>query len=355
MSRLAELGQRFDPRGAARAEEGPRHPTKAARRQRPGGERRAERTARPPAEEVHGDAGRLGGAFYEMAIRDHVQMDMLTRKAAELQRVDAELLALERMLELQHFRRPASARAVAPPTGTGFASAPSAATGSCRRRWPMKRGAQPFKRAIAAAAGLAGQRFGLLVACSLVATSAIVASAMTNPSGIGPLAALLGQSLASDNTPAKTSAGGSPSPAAGSGRPPPPAGGRQPIRLGRRAAPARRRSPRRPRAARKKRPKKTPTQTPPAPADPRGGTGQAPFRDLAGQPRLRPFLRPGTPQMPYLRDELRPKGELLPSYSLIGQLGGAERDRGDRRPAPEPDHGGKLPGVRLFPGARSKR
>ena len=43
----------------------------------------------------------LGGAFYEMAIRDHVRLDVLTRKAAELQRVDAELLAVERMLELQ--------------------------------------------------------------------------------------------------------------------------------------------------------------------------------------------------------------------------------------------------------------
>jgi hypothetical protein len=42
----------------------------------------------------------LGGAFYEMAIRDHVRMDVLTRKAAELQRVDAELLAAERMLEM---------------------------------------------------------------------------------------------------------------------------------------------------------------------------------------------------------------------------------------------------------------
>ncbi len=42
----------------------------------------------------------LGGAFYEMAIRDHVRMDVLARKAAELQRVDAELLAVERMLEM---------------------------------------------------------------------------------------------------------------------------------------------------------------------------------------------------------------------------------------------------------------
>lgn len=40
----------------------------------------------------------LGGVFYEMAIRDHVRMDVLTRKAAELQRVDAELEALQREL-----------------------------------------------------------------------------------------------------------------------------------------------------------------------------------------------------------------------------------------------------------------
>ena len=43
----------------------------------------------------------LGGAFYEMAIRDHVRLDVLTRKAAELQRVDAELTALEAALELE--------------------------------------------------------------------------------------------------------------------------------------------------------------------------------------------------------------------------------------------------------------
>jgi rRNA maturation endonuclease Nob1 len=43
----------------------------------------------------------LGGAFYEMAIRDHVRVDVLTRKAAELQRVDAELLAVERQLEIE--------------------------------------------------------------------------------------------------------------------------------------------------------------------------------------------------------------------------------------------------------------
>jgi hypothetical protein len=40
----------------------------------------------------------LGGVFYEMAIRDHVRMDVLTRKAAELQRVDAALEQVERAL-----------------------------------------------------------------------------------------------------------------------------------------------------------------------------------------------------------------------------------------------------------------
>jgi hypothetical protein len=41
----------------------------------------------------------LGGLFYEMAIRDHVRMEVLIPKAAELQRVDAELGQVERMIE----------------------------------------------------------------------------------------------------------------------------------------------------------------------------------------------------------------------------------------------------------------
>ena len=42
----------------------------------------------------------LGGIAYEMAIRDHFRLDVLSRKAAELQEVDAELAELERMLKL---------------------------------------------------------------------------------------------------------------------------------------------------------------------------------------------------------------------------------------------------------------
>jgi hypothetical protein len=41
----------------------------------------------------------LGGAFYEMAIRDHVRLEVLMAKAAELQRVDIELGAVEGLIE----------------------------------------------------------------------------------------------------------------------------------------------------------------------------------------------------------------------------------------------------------------
>jgi hypothetical protein len=41
----------------------------------------------------------LGGLFYEMAIRDHVRMDVLLGKAAALQRLDGELGQIERLLE----------------------------------------------------------------------------------------------------------------------------------------------------------------------------------------------------------------------------------------------------------------
>ncbi len=44
----------------------------------------------------------LGGAFYEMAIRDHVNLDPLIARAAELQRVDTELGAVERLIETGH-------------------------------------------------------------------------------------------------------------------------------------------------------------------------------------------------------------------------------------------------------------
>jgi hypothetical protein len=42
----------------------------------------------------------LGGLAYEMASRDHYRLDVLTRRAAKLQQVDAELAEVDRMLKL---------------------------------------------------------------------------------------------------------------------------------------------------------------------------------------------------------------------------------------------------------------
>ncbi len=40
----------------------------------------------------------LGGLTYEMAIRDHYRLEVLSRRAAELQQADAELGEVERLL-----------------------------------------------------------------------------------------------------------------------------------------------------------------------------------------------------------------------------------------------------------------
>ncbi len=40
----------------------------------------------------------LGGLFYEMAIRDHLELDLLVERAAELQRLESELLDVEQKL-----------------------------------------------------------------------------------------------------------------------------------------------------------------------------------------------------------------------------------------------------------------
>jgi hypothetical protein len=66
-------------------------------------------TAQPPAKELVAERDRLverfavmqselGGLLYEMAIRDHVNMEVLIARAAELQRIDGELAEIEAML-----------------------------------------------------------------------------------------------------------------------------------------------------------------------------------------------------------------------------------------------------------------
>jgi hypothetical protein len=50
------------------------------------------------AEQVAEMTWDLGGLTYEMAIRDHFRVDVLVRRAAELQAADAELGEVERLL-----------------------------------------------------------------------------------------------------------------------------------------------------------------------------------------------------------------------------------------------------------------
>jgi len=65
----------------------------------PGGtldELRRERVAL--AERVAALTWDLGGLAYEMAVRDHYRLDVLSRHAAELQQADAQLGEVERLL-----------------------------------------------------------------------------------------------------------------------------------------------------------------------------------------------------------------------------------------------------------------
>ena len=86
---------------AAEGQQGPRR-----RQQGDGGRMSGERwpicssaaTASPSSSPSF--SGTSAGLAYEMAIRDHFRLDVLTRQAAELQQVDAELAEVERMLKL---------------------------------------------------------------------------------------------------------------------------------------------------------------------------------------------------------------------------------------------------------------
>jgi hypothetical protein len=169
-----------------------------------------------------------------------------------------------------------------------------------------------FRRAVAAAATLTGKRFGLLVASSVVATSAIVASAMTGTGGSGALAALIGQSLASDNTPvasappAEPEAEESSAPAAPEGGSPAPEASYAPE-----AAPEPAPAPAPEPVAKK------PAEAP-AEAEPETGPVKHVFVISLTSPGYEQSLGAQS-QMPYLSTTLQPQGELLSNYTLLGE------------------------------------
>jgi len=164
-------------------------------------------------------------------------------------------------------------------------------------------------QAIAAAASLTGKRFGLLVASSVVATSAIVASAMTGAGGSGALAALLARNLGAHNAAVLGAPAPSSSPAHSAPAPPPKES----------EAPAE--------------PSHSPPAPVPAPAPAPEPTGEEPAKKAPeAEPETGPVKHvfvislssPGyeqafgtQSQMPYLSGTLRPQGVLLDHYAAL--------------------------------------
>jgi hypothetical protein len=168
---------------------------------------------------------------------------------------------------------------------------------------------------MAAAATLTGKRFGLLVASSVVATSAIVASAMTGTGSSGALAALVGRSLASSNTPVAVAP--APSEAASGGEAPAPvpsepaSSASEPLASPEAApAPAPSESASEPAA-------KEPATTPATPEAEVGPVKHV-FVISLTSPGYEQSLGAQS-QMPYLSATLRPQGELLSNYALLGE------------------------------------
>jgi hypothetical protein len=63
----------------------------------------------------------LGGLVYEMATRDRIRVDVLVRRAANLQNADAELNEVERILRLEETSTAGECRSCGAPHSTGAA------------------------------------------------------------------------------------------------------------------------------------------------------------------------------------------------------------------------------------------
>jgi hypothetical protein len=184
-----------------------------------------------------------------------------------------------------------------------------------------------LRAAIAAAATLTGKRFGLLVASSVVATSAIVAAAATNQPEASPLASVLGHSLAAERTPAPT-----PTPLEPASEPEPeeapapavshestpasepvptPTPAAEPIVVPEETAPEVAPEPA-PEEAPAEEPEEAPAQKPEA-----GRIKHVFLISLVGSGYQAAFGAGTASQMPYLSGTLRPKGLLLTNYSVL--------------------------------------
>ena len=281
----------------------------------------------------------LGGAFYEMAIRDHVRLDVLTRKAAELQRVDAELLAVERQLELERTDAAGHCPTCNAPFGHGGRFCPQCGSSLVAVAAAEARRGRIPAEADRRRGALTGKKFGLLVASSLIATTGIVSAALHS---------------SKRRRPAGGRGGGSPDGTAADGgdrlgpgcrrpqkRPPPPLPNRRRARKPRPPEPL-------PESAPSAAPESVAQQragnagsaaAPERTRTARSGPDQARLPDLAGEPRLRRRL-----QHHRLADAL-PLRDAAPAGRAAHQLLAAGRRRAAerrsrrsaaRRPPPTP-------------------
>jgi chorismate mutase len=63
----------------------------------------------------------LGGVVYEMAVRDRIRVEVIVRRAAELQNADAELNEVERILRLEETATAGQCGSCGAPHSTGAA------------------------------------------------------------------------------------------------------------------------------------------------------------------------------------------------------------------------------------------
>ena len=195
--------------------------------------------------------------------------------------------------------------------------------------------------AIAAAASLTGKRFGLLVASSLVATSAIVAAGMTSGGNdLGPLAALVGRSLASQRVAAEAPAP-EPAPEPEAEIETKPEAAPEPIESAPEPAPVIEAAPEPVPEEVAPEPAPEPEEEESAPpteeAKPEAGRIKHVFVISLASPGYEAAFGPANLQMPYLAETLRPQGDLLSNFKLLSEswLANSFASTAGQKPTPD--------------------
>jgi hypothetical protein len=175
-----------------------------------------------------------------------------------------------------------------------------------------------LQKLIAAAATVTGKKFGLLVASSLIATSGIVASALSGSGGIGPVAAAAVAGLFDQQPAAVTTAQ---APAAAPEESFSPASAPEAT-----ASPEASSSEPLPESAPSTAPESLPSSRPETPVAPPPSEPELPQAGPVKHVFLISLASPGydaafgtSPQMPYLSGTLRQQGVLLTNYSLLDE------------------------------------